>query len=138
MQSKKLSLICMVLAVTCSVATPAAEMVDVTFNVPVQIQNIHNNWSRVGVFCVGYFQDGERGVPPHPSNFQQVGVIDVSNLARQSINQTVTGTIQMSDLSNKWQCQLRLQHLGETSFAYDFRNSTEVKSLSQTLMSGDF
>jgi len=138
MRSKIVSLTFILWAVTFTATTQAAGMLDVTFNVPVQIQNIHSNWSRVGVFCGGYFQDGERGRLPSPGSFQQVGVIDVSNLARQSINRTVSGTIQVSDDSNKWQCDLRLQHIGETTFAHDFRNSLEVKSISQTFVGGEF
>jgi len=116
----------------------AAEMVDVTFTVPVQIQNIHANWSKVGVFCVGFFKTVDRGTVPGPNEFRQVAVIDVSAKARQSISQTVTGTIQVRSDSNVWQCMLKLQLVGETSFAYAGKPGLNVRPESAIYEGGNF
>jgi hypothetical protein len=113
-------------------ATQAAEMLDVTFTVPIQIQNIHSNWSKVGVFCSGGMQMGIK--IPRGSNFL-IGTIDVSNKARGSINQTVSGTIQLTDTSSFWACELAIQYTGES----DFRPGlTEITGSSVTKLGGQF
>ena len=94
--------------------TWAEELVDVTFTVPVQIQNIHSDWSKVGVFCDGGKQGF--GIKIHGNSNTQIGIIDVSSMARGSINQTVTGTIQLRDTHNIWVCKLLVQKKGSSTF----------------------
>jgi hypothetical protein len=119
---------------TLAASSIAAGLVDVTFTVPVQVQNIRANWSKVGVFCLGMFRDADRGSPISPQSFRLVGVIDVSNKARQTISQTVTGTVQLPDNSTDWQCELRIQFTGQTTFSY--RLEQEIRPGSVTSAAG--
>jgi len=130
------------LAILMPATTQAVQLVDVTFTVPVQIQNIHSGWSKVGVFCNGDNQtEGQREVHlriPSDSNLQ-IGVIDVSNKSRTSINQTVTGTIQLPDTITRWACELKIQYQGQSAFPeVDRRILTEVKDTSVVSQSGQF
>ena len=130
MPSKTARLLSAFWAGTLAASSVAAGLVDVTFTVPVQLQNIRGNWSKVGVFCLGMFRNAEQSVI-RPGSFSLVGVIDVSNKARQSVSQTVTGSIQVPDNSNEWQCELRIQFTGQTTFTSRMEQEIRPGSVTQ-------
>lgn len=122
----------------------ADDMVNVTFHVPVRIQNIHSDWSKFAVYCSGEVTGTESGhtvLPGYPS-MQQVGIVDVSNKSRDAVvDVTVTGTIQVAPLDNSWVCELRIQHKGETGFTYIFGRSgqsAEFKATANDRPRGNF
>jgi len=122
MLAKKFSLWFGVAALICTISPTvlADTMLDVTFNVPVKIQNIHSDWNKFAVYCMGYGRAGtESSYSPVPGDplMQQVGMIDVSNKSRDAIvDVTVTGSVQVPSLATTWMCELRIQHKGETGF----------------------
>ncbi|HXH73010.1 MAG TPA: hypothetical protein VNI58_09385 [Mariprofundaceae bacterium] len=109
-------------------ALPAmARANDVTFTVPVHIENIHSDWVKVAVYC---------GEPPY-MHIVRLGEIDVSNKAGGSVDQTVTGTIPMGPAVTQWQCYLTVQHQNEGPISTPI-NQNEYNSRSVVHTEGQF
>jgi hypothetical protein len=117
--------------------TQAADL-DVTFTVPVQIQNIRSNWSKVAVYCIGDRDSKSQHGGPYGI---KIGEIDVSNRAGSSLNQTITGTIPVPDYATLWRCRIWISHTGASNTFGPIdqpSNRAEVKSLAGTEMKGQF
>jgi len=102
-------------------AAHAAEL-DVTFTIPVRVENIRSNWGKVAVFCAGTRPE----LSPAGYNFQQVGAVDVSNKARQSVSVTLTGTIKVPDDRTHWVCEFRVQPPGGSGFGWPPRSDVKA------------
>ncbi len=116
----------------------AATTTDVTFTVPVQVNNIHADWQKVAVMCRGFIssQTGAGGAN-HPEQAAEVGEIDVTGKAGGTVDQTVTGTIPVNSAADRWECFLFIQHQGDRQPVYP-RNTSELKTTNGTIASGAF